>query len=121
MSDVAARPWPAATKVCVLSVIESPPLLVIPSLVQTAKEAAQALVGNAADRLTARGLETSAHVVQDHSRSGIIDYADNWGADLIVVGSRGQSGITRFLMGSVALAVVRHAPCSVEVTMPGSV
>jgi nucleotide-binding universal stress UspA family protein len=101
--------------VCALSVVETQHILVIPSLVQTATEAAQALVGNAAERLTARGLEADTHVVQDHPRSGIVDYADNWGADLIVVGSRGQSGITRFLMGSVAQAVVRHAPCSVEV------
>ena len=115
VSEVVARPWPPATKVCVLNVVEPSHVLVIPSLVQTATEAAQALVKNAADRLIAQGLETSTHVVQDHSRSGIVEYAENWGADLIVVGSRGQSGITRLLMGSVAQATVRHASCSVEV------
>ena len=115
VSEVAARPWPPMTKVCVLSVVEPPRVLVVPSIVQTATEASQALVGNAADRLSAQGLETSTHVVQDYPRSGIVEYAGNWGADMIVVGSRGQSGITRFLMGSVAHAVVRHAQCSVEV------
>ena len=36
-------------------------------------------------------------------------------ADLIVLGSHGYTGIKRFLLGSVALSVVSHAPCSVEV------
>lgn len=115
VSEVVARPWPPNTGVCVLSLVETHPVMVIPSLVQSATEAAQALVKNAADRLMARGLGTSTHVVADQPRSGIVEYAQLWGADLIVVGSHGQSAITRFLMGSVAQAVVRHAPCSVEV------
>ena len=115
VSEVVARPWPATTRVCVLSVVETPYFLVIPSLVQTSTEAAQALVSNAADRLIAQGLDTETHVVQDNPRTCVVEYAENWGADMIVVGSRGQSGITRFLMGSVAQTVVRHAPWSVEV------
>ena len=115
VSEVVARPWPDSAKVCVLSVVEPPAVMVIPSLVQTATEAAQALVNNAADRLKEQGLDTSTHVIQDNPRTGIVDYAGLWGADLIVVGSHGQSAITRFLLGSVAQAVVRHAPCSVEV------
>ncbi|MFY9611480.1 MAG: universal stress protein [Blastocatellia bacterium] len=115
VSEVIARPWPSPTKVCVLNVVEPPAVMVIPSLVQTATEAAQALVRNAADRLAGRGLETSTHVIQDNPRSGIVEYAGLWGADLIVVGSHGQSAITRLLIGSVAQAAVRHAPCSVEV------
>jgi nucleotide-binding universal stress UspA family protein len=115
VSEVVARPWPAGTKVCVLSVVEPPNVLVIPALVQTATEAAQALVRNAADRLSRRGLETSTHVAQDHPRSGIVEYAENWGADLVVVGSHGRSALARFLIGSIAQYVVRHAHCSVEV------
>ena len=38
-----------------------------------------------------------------------------WGADLIVVGSHGQRGIRRFLLGSAAEFVARHASCSVEI------
>jgi nucleotide-binding universal stress UspA family protein len=115
VSEVVARPWPAGTKVCVLNVVEPPALLVIPAVLQTATEAGQALVKNAADRLIARGLETSTHVVQDNPRTGIAEYAESWGADLVVVGSHGHSAIVRFLIGSVAQALVRCAPCSVEV------
>jgi nucleotide-binding universal stress UspA family protein len=43
----------------------------------------------------------------------IIDYAANNNMDLIVIGSRGRTGLKRFLMGSVANGVVQHAHCPV--------
>lgn len=45
----------------------------------------------------------------------ILSAAKEWAADVIVVGSHGRGGITRVLMGSVAEAVMRHAPCPVLV------
>jgi nucleotide-binding universal stress UspA family protein len=45
----------------------------------------------------------------------IIDKAENWRAELIVVGSRGQSGLSRFLLGSVSQKIVTEARCSVRV------
>ena len=47
--------------------------------------------------------------------SEIVKAAKEWQADLIVIGSHGRRGITRALVGSVAEAVVRHAPCPVVV------
>ena len=41
--------------------------------------------------------------------------AKDWGADLIVVGSHGRTGVPRLLLGSTAELVVRHAPCPVLV------
>src|SRR5213078_4816140 len=41
-------------------------------------------------------------------------------ADLIVVGTHGHSGVARFLLGSVANATVRRAPCDVLVVAPGT-
>ena len=43
----------------------------------------------------------------------IIDYATSRDVDLIVIGTRGRTGLRRFLMGSVANGVVQHAHCPV--------
>lgn len=40
--------------------------------------------------------------------------------DLIVLGTQGRTGISRFLLGSVSEKIIRHAPCSVLVVRPGS-
>jgi nucleotide-binding universal stress UspA family protein len=45
----------------------------------------------------------------------IIDEARSWPADLVVVGSHGRRGFSRFFLGSVAERVAGHAPCSVEI------
>jgi len=47
--------------------------------------------------------------------SEIVKAAKEWQADLIVIGSHGRRGITRALVGSVAEAIMRHAPCPVLV------
>jgi nucleotide-binding universal stress UspA family protein len=43
----------------------------------------------------------------------IISYASNNSIDLIVIGTKGRTGIDRFLLGSVASGVVKHAHCPV--------
>ncbi|MDE1852450.1 MAG: universal stress protein [Thaumarchaeota archaeon] len=45
----------------------------------------------------------------------IVEYADEWEVDLIVVGTRGLTGFKKILLGSVSGGVVAHAPCSVLV------
>lgn len=47
--------------------------------------------------------------------TAITEYAEEVGADLIVIGSHGRTGLTRMLIGSVAEKVVRHAKCDVLV------
>lgn len=43
----------------------------------------------------------------------IIDYANSRNVDLIVIGTRGRTGLKRLLMGSVANGVIQHAHCSI--------
>lgn len=45
----------------------------------------------------------------------ICEAAKNWQADLVVIGRRGRSGLSEFLLGSVSNYVLHHAPCSVMV------
>ena len=45
----------------------------------------------------------------------IVNYAERENVDLIIIGTRGRSGITRMLLGSVASEVVTYAHCPVMV------
>ena len=45
----------------------------------------------------------------------VVNRADNYGVDLIVIGTHGRSGLKHLFLGSVAERVVRHAPCAVLV------
>ncbi|MFM6151696.1 MAG: universal stress protein [Sphaerospermopsis kisseleviana] len=45
----------------------------------------------------------------------ICKFAQDWNADLIMIGRRGLSGMTEFLIGSVSNYVLHHAPCSVHI------
>jgi nucleotide-binding universal stress UspA family protein len=56
-------------------------------------------------------VETFARV--GDAADAILDIAEEQKADLIVVGNKGMTGATRFLLGSVPNKVSHHAPCSV--------
>jgi len=45
----------------------------------------------------------------------LVSVADDTGADLIVVGSRGMTSASRFILGSVPNKVSHHAPCDVMI------
>ena len=55
----------------------------------------------------------SRHMVLGTASSEIVKFADESDIDMIVMGTHGRTGLSRLLMGSVAEAVVRKAPCPV--------
>jgi nucleotide-binding universal stress UspA family protein len=63
----------------------------------------------------ARTISLDGQILPGSPRTVILDEAESWGADLIVVGSHGYRAWERFLLGSVSQSVVSHAKCSVEV------
>jgi nucleotide-binding universal stress UspA family protein len=127
---IAERPWPTGTEIEVLSVVElhlgtaqallEPPYMDNQQLElqrQEAMKRAEDAVASAVEILSKAfpKVSESISVLLDGPKAVIIDEADKWGADLIVVGSHGHRGIERFLLGSVSEGVAMHARCSVEV------
>jgi nucleotide-binding universal stress UspA family protein len=124
VDEVARRPWPSNSTVRVLSVIQSypPPATefvlagaTLDDMRRQQTASAEELTARAADAVKVASVSTETAVRYGDPRSAIVDEADEWGADLIVVGSHGRTGLTRWLLGSVAQAIVGHAHCSVEV------
>jgi nucleotide-binding universal stress UspA family protein len=70
-------------------------------------------VNQASKVLCSAGFNLKTRVVEAEARNGILDVAEEWRADLIVLGSHGRKGLRRFLLGSVAEFVARHARCSI--------
>ena len=117
---VIARHKLPGLEVRVLHAAEPPTLFTAPEMAEyippkESAEEAKALVAKAAAALRSAGVNVTTAVVQGDAKSVILDDANAWGADLIVLGSHGRKGLERFMVGSVSAAVLRHAHCSVEI------
>jgi nucleotide-binding universal stress UspA family protein len=125
VEEVSKRPWPADSGVRIISVAETLPLEVLSlppryreDIERAARHRADTIVERAIERLRdsdARILPISSTVVIDSPKDAIVEEAERWGADLIVVGSHGYRGPERALLGSVSQAVATQAKCSVEI------
>lgn len=83
---------------------------------QAEKQAAQESLDHIEQRLRHTTPNVAVQLREgDDASQEILDAAQAFNADLIVVGHKGRSGIERLLVGSVASRVVHHAPCSVWV------
>ncbi len=71
---------------------------------------ADAVLGDAASRLRAEGIEVEEHAPKGDPADALIDIARTEAADLIVLGSLGMQGARRVL-GSVGNKVSHNAPC----------
>jgi nucleotide-binding universal stress UspA family protein len=88
-------------------------------LEKTAKENAEKVLDNTTARLRSicgeKKIDITTEILFGSPESRIVETADEWKPDLVVVGSHGYSGWERLLIGSVSDSVVHHAPCSVLV------
>lgn len=128
LDEVCRRPWPDNARVMVITAFEAP-LAVTPEVwalppdyyeqVEHAVRLHADSVMEAAVRklIAALGpaVEVKGKCVAGSPQRVILDEAESWRADLIVVGSHGYPAWERLLLGSVSQAVVSHARCSVEV------
>jgi nucleotide-binding universal stress UspA family protein len=127
IEEVIRRPWPSDTQIRVLSVVHPLKFIVpVPSFLgqeayyqslDEERERASRDINKAAKEIRERApeLHVAVEALEGSPKKMIVEQAETWGADLIIVGSHGHGPVERFLLGSVAQSVVLHAPCSVEV------
>ncbi|HLN97181.1 MAG TPA: universal stress protein [Pyrinomonadaceae bacterium] len=128
LNEVASRPWPPFSQIKLVSAYEvpitaTPEVWIIsdeyfPTLEQIARERAETIVETALATLAKKvdkSVRVSGEVLAGPPREVILDEAERWKADLVVMGSHGYGSWRRFMLGSVSQAVVSHAKCSVEV------
>lgn len=92
-----------------------PGAMALPPPTPEAIQGTQDSLGMLAARVRESGLECQTKSVEGNPGDEIVDYAAKIGADLIVMGSHGRTGLGRILLGSVAEKVLHRATCPVLV------
>ncbi|CAN5640183.1 universal stress protein [soil metagenome] len=123
---VNSHDWSSETNFRIVHVIE-PALLneseiaflpFLNDLVENEKITSTQLVSDMAKRIDTANVNSahvSTEVVEGHASDLIVQLAREWQADMLLVGSHGRKGMTRFVLGSVSSSVVALSPCSVVV------
>ena len=115
LQAVAARRWPADATFEVLSVVEPSHLWTTSEVATEFARRAEEVVRGAVARLESASLKATGLTLYGDPKAVILDRATAASVDFIMVGSHQASALTRFLLGNVATAVLRHAKCSVGV------
>ena len=110
---LASFPVPAESEFLVVSVL--------PHLAARAAEHEDAMHAQARQVLDDARLKLAPRAVdvrltKGNVRDQLLQTAEEWKADLIVLGARGLSGVERAFLGSVSLSVAREAHCAVMIT-----
>lgn len=131
VEEVARRPWPAGSKLKVITVIETPliPVMPMPDIDNYRTDLSEAIEGAARDRARAlidsavasiqegegRDLIISGKILKGSPKRLILDEAERWEATLIIVGAHNYQNAERVLFGSVSQTIAINAKCSVEI------
>jgi nucleotide-binding universal stress UspA family protein len=98
----------------------APGAITLPNLEETRKEilntvleASHNMVNHLAKRLQESGIKTNTFVLQGKPAEEIIKLANDSSYDLVILGSRGLSGVKGYLLGSVSNKVVNSVKTSV--------
>lgn len=83
------------------------------TLLTQVRDAAARRLDKAAQKVEAAGVACEIHVLHGPAADAIAEEAKRLGVDLVVMGTRGLTGLKHVLLGSVAERTVRVAPCPV--------
>ena len=84
-----------------------------PDLIEDVRRTARAQLEPLEKKIAEAGVDCTAHLSAQSPVAAIIELAESLPADLIVLGTRGLTGLKHVLLGSVAERTVRLAPCPV--------
>lgn len=127
LESVLTCPWPADTEFLVLSAVETEhertdywnphSRHLLEEAEEKMMEEHERLVQTYAGELKTGfpKCQVDTKVVEGFVVDKILEVAEGWGAELIVLGSHGLKGLTRFLLGSVSESVAAHACCCVRI------
>ena len=92
--------------------------VMITAYIKEARELAELWYVSAGNMASKEGVKFVAETILDvaSAADSIVNYAESKKADLIVIGTKGRTGLKRLLLGSVASGVVTHASCPVLIT-----
>lgn len=117
--------WPAGTEIMLLTVVGSGdtglpiigqgPARMTPAQVQGALETSNQSLATMAAELGAAlpDCSVTSQTRAGDAKSEIVAFAEEWQADLTIMGSRGHKGLDLFLLGSVSQGVLNQSPCPV--------
>ena len=96
--------------------VESPPLTV-KEIVLLAEDEAKKWFDEIKEKANKKGiqLKTESIVAKKSLLNTILEYVEEHNINLVVVGTRGRSGIKKMLLGSIASGLVTYSPCPVLV------
>ncbi len=116
--------WSSNSEFVVLSAVESLkvgnimailPGPVLDEMFETNWKNAQTLVADTAKAIrdAVKSTQVREEVIEGRAAQVILQFSQDWEADLIVMGSHGRTGFSKLMLGSVSLSVTSHASCSV--------
>jgi len=127
VEETARTPWPEGSKVRIVSVAEASfstersPGSSNGSSAELERASEERCLENATRALARFGeidgahTDASAKILRGEPTSALLDEAEHWGADLIILGSHDYNVFERLWLGSVSRDIMSNAKCSVEI------
>lgn len=82
-------------------------------LEKDARAHVETVLSGLAERAAARGIKVTTAILNGVADEEIIRFAEEKKADIVVIGTHGRKGVSRFFLGSVAARVIANASCPV--------
>jgi nucleotide-binding universal stress UspA family protein len=108
----------ASPEITVLSVAQPPEpadIVEVDAIIDSATQHYEDLFKKLRETASKKDLEIKTEVVVGHPAEQIVKYASEKKSHLIIIGQRGKTKVTRWLLGSVSKRVATYAPCTVTI------